>query len=223
MVVAQFCDMILTNAGRNLLAKCIKGKQLRFSRAMAGDGVIDGYETIPNPETEREQYIEFMNTVAEMTNLVSPIREMEIRGIETPPQIGTATIKTLLSNEGCSIGFFFNEIGLFAKDPDTDEEVLYGYCSAGNKGDFMPGQGTANAVKYYFDLVVVIGQAESVTAIFSDDPASVTVEELDDRLNDILKYIQTQNDLLQYQIDCLAVKNIKDSLDKAEAELKGEA
>ena len=235
--MAQFCDMILTNAGRNLLAKCIKGKQLRFSRAMAGDGVIDGYETIPNPETEREQYIEFMNTVAEMTNLVSPIREMEIRGIETPPQIGTATIKTLLSNEGCSIGFFFNEIGLFAKAPDTDEEVLYGYCSAGNKGDFMPGQGLkpwaygfklrsarpANAVKYYFDLVVVIGQAESVTAIFSDAPASVTVEELDDRLNDILKYIQTQNDLLQYQIDCLAVKNIKDSLDKAEAELKGEA
>ena len=160
-----------------------------------------------------------MNIVAEFNELVQPIREMEIRGIDIPPQIGTATIKTLLSNEGCSLGFFFNEVGLFAKDPDTDEEVLYGYCSAGNKGDFMPGQGTANAVKYYFDLVVVIGQAESVTAVFASDPASVTVTELDDRIDAALKYAQAQHEILQTQIDYLAEASIKKSLAAAERNL----
>ena len=217
--MAQFSDMVLTNAGRGLLTKIIQGKKLIFTRAVAGDGIISGFETIPDLSTDRDKYMEFMDTAAVMTDLVSPIREMEIRGIETQPQIGTSSIKTLLSNKGCSLGFFFNEIGLFAKDPDTDDEVLYGYCSAGNKGDFMPGQGTANAVNYYFDLVVVIGQAESVTAIFSDDPAGVTVPELDSRIDSMLKHIQTQNDLLQYQIDKLAEQNIKSSLDELDERL----
>ena len=217
--MAQFSDMVLTNAGRGLIARTLTGKGLQFTRAVAGSGVVTGYETIPDPSTEHDRYIEFINTVAEFSDLVQPIREMEIRGIDIPPQVGTATIKTLLSNEGCSLGFFFNEVGLFAQDPDTNEEVLYGYCSAGNKGDFMPGQGTANAVKYYFDLVVVIGQAGSVTAIFSGDPAAVTVTELDDRIDSVLKHIKTQDDLLQYQIDCLAEASIKKSLAAAEANL----
>ena len=217
--MAQFSDMILTNAGRGLLARTLAGKGLQFSRAMAGSGVVPGYETIPDPSTEHDRYIELMNTVAEFTDLLQPTRAMEIRGIDIPPQIGTATIKTLLSNEGCSLGFFFNEVGLFAKDPDTDEEVLYGYCTAGNKGDFMPGQGTANAVKYYFDLVVVIGQAESVTAVFASDPASVTVTELDDRIDAALKYAQAQHEILQTQIDYLAEASIKKSLAAAERNL----
>ena len=217
--MAQFSDMILTNAGRGLLARTLAGKGLQFSRAMAGSGVVPGYETIPDPSTEHDRYIELMNTVAEFTDLLQPTRAMEIRGIDIPPQIGTATIKTLLSNEGCSLGFFFNEVGLFAKDPDTDEEVLYGYCTAGNKGDFMPGQGTANAVKYYFDLVVVIGQAESVTAVFASDPASVTITELDDRIDAALKYAQAQHEILQTQIDYLAEASIKKSLAAAERNL----
>ena len=217
--MAQFSDMILTNAGRSLIAKTLQGKSLVFTRAVAGDGIITGFETIPNPQTEHDRYVEFANIVTAMTELVHPMREMEIRGIETPPLIGTSTIKTLLTNKNLNLGFFFNEVGLFAQDPDSGDEILYGYCSAGNKGDFMPGQGTANAVKYYFDLVVVIGQAESVTAIFSDDPASVTVPELDNRVDSILRYIQAQNEILQYEIDCLAEKSIKKSLDRAESRL----
>ena len=217
--MAQFSDMVLTDAGRGLLAKIIQGKQLIFTRAVAGDGIITGFETIPDLSTDRDRYIEFMNTAAVMTDIIHPIRAMEIRGIETQPQAGTSSIKTLLSNEGYSLGFFFNEIGLFAQDPDTGDEVLYGYCSAGNKGDFMPGQGTANAVKYYFDLVVVIGQAESVTAIFAGDPASVTVPELDSRIDAMLKHMQTQNDLLQYQIDQLAEHGIRGSLNELDERL----
>ena len=217
--MAQFSDMVLTNAGRGLIARTLTGKGLQFTRAVAGSGVVTGYETIPDPSTDRDRYIELLNTVAEFTDLLQPTRAMEIRGIDIPPQIGTATIKTLLSNEGCSLGFFFNEVGLFAKDPDTDEEVLYGYCSAGNKGDFMPGQGTANAVKYYFDLVAVIGQAESVTAVFASDPASVTVTELDDRIDAALKYAQAQHEILQTQIDYLAEASIKKSLAAAERNL----
>ena len=215
--MAQFNDMILTDGGRSLIAKALQGKKLVFTRAVAGDGIVEGYEAIPNWQIDREAYLAFMNKITAMTDIVHPIREMEIRGIFTPPQIGTATIKTILTNAGYDLGFFFNEIGLFAKDPDTDDEVLYGYCSAGNKGDFMPGQGNSNAVKYYFDLVVTIGQAENVTAIFSEDPASVTLPEMDIRVDDILRYIQSNKEILQYQIDKLAEISIKKSLDEIEA------
>lgn len=220
--MAQFSDMALTNAGRGLIAKTLRGKPLTFTRAVAGSGVLSDFETIPDPNEERERHLNFINAVSEMTGLIQPVRDMEIRGIETPPLIGTATIKTLLTNKDFDLGFFFNEIGLFAQDPDSGEEILYGYCSAGNKGDFMPGQGGSNAVKYYFDLVVVIGQAETVTAVFSDDPASVTVLELDDRIDAVLRYVKSQDDLLQYQIDRLAEKIIEKILDKAEEGEKNE-
>ena len=38
--MAQFGGMELTNAGRNILAKALLGKTLKFTRAWAGDGYI---------------------------------------------------------------------------------------------------------------------------------------------------------------------------------------
>ena len=38
--MAQFTGMKLTNNGMNLIAKALIGKQLKFSRAWAGEGVF---------------------------------------------------------------------------------------------------------------------------------------------------------------------------------------
>ena len=199
--MAEFGDMVLTNAGRNLIAKTMDGKQLKFTRAWSGDGVLpDGME------------------IRSMTHLIHPILEMGITGIDAPVNIGTATIKLLMTNKDLERGFCVREIGLLAEDPDTGEEVMYGYCNAGEKWDYMPGYGGADVVFYRVGLEVVIDQA-TVTAVIVDDPAGVTEEELNDRFDDIRRDYKARDEFLQKQIDQVAEASIKRSLYHAEKQL----
>ena len=194
--MAQFGGMELTNAGRNILAKALLGKTLKFTKAWAGDGFLpEGVD------------------VREMTQIVNPHREMEIAEMSIPPHIGTAKITVILTNKELTTGFFFREIGLFAEDPDTHEELLYGYCNSGNTADYMPGQDGPDAVYYRFDLTVIVDQAKNVTAIFSDNPLAVTHKQLEAKSDEILMYFRKREEFLQKQIDDLAQANIINSLE----------
>lgn len=193
--MAQFGGMVLTNAGRNVLAKALTGKTLKFTRAWAGDGYLP-----ENPD------------IATMTQVINPHIEMEIEEISIPPHIGTAKITVVLSNKELQTGFFLREIGLFAEDPDTLNEVLYGYCNSADTADFMPGYGGADTVYYRFDLTVIIDQAQNVTAIFSDNPLAVTHQQLDDRSDEIYKHVRKIQDFMQSQINSLAQASIINSL-----------
>lgn len=194
--MAQFGGMELTNAGRNLLAKALSGKTLKFTKGVAGDGYL--------PENQE---------ISELTNVISPHRDMQIEDINIPPYIGTAKISVVMSNKELVQGFFFREIGLFAEDPDTGNEVLYGYCNSGNTADYMPGQDGPDAVYYRFDLTVVVDQAKEVTAIFSDNPLSVTYVQLNKSVDEIYRYIREREAFLQHQIDCLSKASIKNSIE----------
>lgn len=151
--MAEFGGTELTNAGRNILAKALVGKPIKFTRAFAGEGFL--------PEGQ---------DVSEMTGLIAPILEMGISGMDIPPFIGTAKISVILTNKDTSRGFFLREIGLFAEEPDTKEEVLYSYCNAGDKADYVPGYGGADALWYQVDFTAVVDQAKDVTAVFVENP-----------------------------------------------------
>lgn len=194
--MAQFGGMELTNAGRNILAKALLGKTLKFTRAWAGDGYIpEGVD------------------VREMTQIVKPHREMQIAEMSIPPHIGTAKITVILSNKELTTGFFFREVGLFAEDPDTGAEFLYGYCNSGDTADYVPGQDGPDAVFYRFDLTIIVDQAKNVTAIFSDNPLAVTHLQLNERTDEIYRQMQKQVEHLQYQINCLSQASILNSLE----------
>ena len=194
--MAQFGGIVLTNSGRNILAKALTGKPLKFTRAWAGDGTLPENADIPA-----------------MTDLVRPHREMEIEEMSIPPYIGTAKITVVLSNKNMNAGFFFREIGLFAEDPDTGDELLYGYANSGDTADYMPGQDGAEPVYYRFDLTVIVDQAKNVTAIFSDNPLAVTHKQLDDRTDEIYREFRKREDKLQHQLNCLAQASILNSIE----------
>ena len=67
--MAEFGGTELTNGGRNILAKALAGKTIKFTRAFAGEGFL--------PEGQ---------DISEMTGLIAPIREMGIAGIDIPLQ-----------------------------------------------------------------------------------------------------------------------------------------
>lgn len=187
--------MTLTNAARNLLAKALTGKTLKFTRGAAGSGYF--------PEGQ---------DAGEITELVEYVRDMEIASMSIPPNVGTAKITLVLTNKELTQSFFLREIALFAEDPDTGQEVLYGYCNAGDTADFIPAQDSPDPVYYRFNLTIIVDRAKNITAIFAEDPLAVTHNEMNSRIDTILLAMKAEHDILQYQIDQLANASIRNSL-----------
>ena len=165
--MARFNGATLTKLGRAVLVKALTGKPLNFSHVFVGDGY--------KPEDKE---------LTDMEALSHPVCEMTIQAIEIPEKTtGTVTIRAVLSNQDLETGFFIREIGLFATDPDTGEDVLYSYCNASDEADFMPAKGGGDVVEYLFNLVVVVDQATNVTATLAEGLVFVTHPELQRRIN----------------------------------------
>ena len=193
--MAIFGGVELTNAGKILLAKAMTGKTLKFTKGYAGSGTL--------PEGQ---------SIAELTDLISPRREMDITNMEVPADIGVAKITLMLTNKDLIQGFMLREIGLFAEDPDTGESVLYCYCNAGDTGDPIPGQDGSDAVYYGFNISVFIEQVKDVTAVFAENPMNVTYIQLNKSLNDVYLYIREKINELQRQMNTLSEVVMKNSM-----------
>ena len=156
--MADFNGTILTEKGRNLLAKALTGTELQFTKVQLGDGIWD--ENI-NPE--------------QLTALVSPKLDLPIQELKKVGD-GTARLRFVLTNTGLSEGFFIREIGIFANDPD-EGEILYSVTYAGN-ADFIPADGVTK-IEDVTDIYTVVSNAQNVTAVISDTVVLATKEDVD--------------------------------------------
>lgn len=141
--MANFPKMKLTNVGLGLLANVQAGADdLNFTKTVLGDGVTDA-------------------PVSSLTALVSP--KIEIPIVEGK-QVGTSTyqIASFFSNTEITTGFWWREIGVFAKGNDG-KEILYCYSNAGDASDYIP-VGSDERVEKYIYQSLAIGNAENVTA-----------------------------------------------------------
>lgn len=146
--MANFPGLILTADGRNLQAKAQIGQPLHFLRVALGDG-----HPPDNPEG--------------LAGLINERQSLSIQDMEVVGD-GTSRLRVILTNQGVIAGFFVREIGIFARDPDTQQERLYAYSNSGEQSDFLPAEGGATLVEQIFDLITVIGSAQSVTALIDD-------------------------------------------------------
>ena len=158
--------MILTKAGRNLLAKALTGKTLAFTRCMCGNGEPGD------------------SNLYELTELISPKRELPIQSIQTTGAIGTCEVVVEMDNKNLAQGFFVSEFGLFAKDPDTDQEILYSYCYHEN-ASYLEGSNGIDLINYVVSLITVVDQAENITAVIENSNNYVTVSKLNAKFQDL--------------------------------------
>jgi len=146
--MADFRGTVLTQKGRNLLAKAQTGAQLTFTKIKLGDGLWD---TSTDP--------------TQLNDLVSPKLNLPIQDIRVVGN-GTVRLRFVLTNTGLSQGFFMREIGIYAQDPDLGE-ILYAVAYAGDRADFIPADGVTK-VENVVDIYTVIANAQNVTAVISD-------------------------------------------------------
>ena len=165
--MAEFNGVTITKAGRTVLAKAIAGKPLKFSRVSCGDGTL----------TENQDIYEFEGLINELHSLKIFTCEVghNADGTLSP---GVAELRAGFDNKNLKTGFYIREVGVFAEDPDTGEEVLYGYCNSGDKCGYMPEYGGSDVVEFLYKFYVVIDQAQNVTAISASGIVYVTQSEL---------------------------------------------
>ena len=108
--MADFNSHIITNAGRNLLARALAGEgKVLFTKAAFGD----------------QKYSGNLREVTELKNKKLDLNVMNIRNDN-----GTAILTVQISNENVEQSFETEEFGVYAKIEGDITEILYSYTTA---------------------------------------------------------------------------------------------
>ena len=147
--MAKYPAVITTMAGTNTIAEANASKQaLIFTKIVIGAG--DMPASIPGATALTDKRLELAIT----------------KSVKTGD--GQFMVQGLLSNKNLEAGFYAREIGLMAKAGENGQEVLFSYTNGGNYVDYIPDKNTPMD-SYTFTITTVVGNAEKVRAIVSDN------------------------------------------------------
>lgn len=150
----------ITTQGAILAAKTLQSKTLEFSRFKIGSGSLQE------------------GSVAEikaLTDLVDEEMEFAITKIsrESATQV---TVRGLFRNTDAENGFWLRELGLYAIDPDTEDEVLFAYINYDSEAEYI-NNSISEKKEHYYDMIITVDNANNVT--ITVDPSTVYVTEED--------------------------------------------
>ena len=147
--MAKYPAVITTMAGTNTIVEANASKQaLIFTKIVIGAGGMPA--SIPRATALTDKRLELAIT----------------KSVKTGD--GQFMVQGLLSNKNLEAGFYAREIGLMAKAGENGQEVLFSYTNGGNYVDYIPDKNTPMD-SYTFTITTVIGNAEKVQAIVSDN------------------------------------------------------
>lgn len=165
--MAKYPAVITTMAGTNTIAEANASKQaLIFTKIVIGAG--DMPASIPGATALTDKRLELAIT----------------KSVKTGD--GQFMVQGLLSNKNLEAGFYAREIGLMAKAGENGQEVLFSYTNGGNYVDYIPDKNTPMD-SYTFTITTVIGNAEKVHAIVSDNGLA-SVHDLEEHNTDVLSH-----------------------------------
>lgn len=149
------------------MAKCVTGNKLDISKVVMGDGELPlGIES-----------------VKELNSVISPKMELPV-AFRRVDGTGTAVIECEFKNAELEKGFFARELGVYAVDPDTGDEVLYAYRNTGAYAEFVPAAGSGEIINQIYSVIIVVGQIENVNVTITEGIGSVSRAEYYNHLAD---------------------------------------
>ncbi len=159
--------MRLTQAGMNLFTKTLMNKPFRVTRAMLGDGEVPAGMSIED-----------------MTSMSHPRMEIPIVGYRQTGT-GSAVLEFEIINAELAEGFRACEAGIYAIDPDTNEEVLYAYRNTGEYWQWIPEASSGEILNEVWNVHVAIAQSDNITINIVDSVGGVTRAEYYDHIKDL--------------------------------------
>jgi len=168
--MANYIGWILTNKGRELLAKAINNEtKINVTKFKIGAGyntgndreltdLLDKRNEFPVNSYERKE-----NGIVEFTFIVS-----------NKTGTGESTIRN---------SFKISEMGIYAQD-DSGTEILYAY-NKGTDGDYIPVYNGKNAIDIVEKCIIIIDQAATLNVTIDSSMTYLTRESADRRYLEI--------------------------------------
>lgn len=167
----SFGGLILTQNGINIQGKVQGGKTLQFTRIGIGSGDLSG------PMTS-------------VSSMINEVKSMPIVKFNIATG-GKVTLGFVLSNQEIDSGFWWKEIGVYAKDPDTQQELLYAYGNAQSAAEYIPaGAGSTDVIEKNVDVVLVVGTGGTITATIDKSHVYETIEDAEQKIADAVAIVQ---------------------------------
>ena len=162
--MAQFPGLSLTVQGNKMILKSSTGKtedRLIITKAVIGDGQltasIDGLTEIVNKKLEIG-----LSQVKEVAN-------------------GQMQLQFNFDNRNVANGFYWREVGLYAKNGDSGEEKLIGYSNAKGLTSYIPDKTNIIPMQR---LVIALGVGDNPNVKGEVDFSSaITLEQLEEAIN----------------------------------------
>lgn len=136
----------ITTDGAILAAKTMESKILKFSRFKVGDG------SLLNDDVD---------TIKALKDLVNPLLDFNVTNIVRDNEI-RIDVQGVFQNTDADSAFWLRELGLYAIDPDTSEEVLFAYINYGDKAEYINNSISEKQERFY-DMFIVVDNADNVT------------------------------------------------------------
>lgn len=156
--------IVLTERGKDLMARAQAGTLIKFSHIEYGSGV---WEDSVNVE--------------QVENLTNAKLSLPIQEIKAPGN-GTVVLTAAFTNSGLVEGFYHTETGIYAEDP-IHGKILYALHYSSN-GSYIAAGGTAFLVEDVTDYVVVVGNAQNVAATINNMVILATKRDIGDHNTD---------------------------------------
>jgi hypothetical protein len=161
-----FKNAVITNGGADLLTRAQAGQtKILFTRIAVGNGIY----------TDEEKELVFQQRAEALREEKNsyPLSSIEV---QTDHSVKVTVLITNMDPQTrenlVDTGYYINEIGLFAKlsDEDDEQEVLYSIAlTAGEQGDFMPPYNGLFPSRITQGWIIAVDNAENVTVEYKDD------------------------------------------------------
>lgn len=156
----SYYGFVVTDDGRELIAKLVAGQQLPISKIMVGSG------TVPDDAQPTA-----------LKALVEPVAA----GTSTTPVYEGASVRMIVEyrsdlNGGLDHGFWLREFGVFAYDPDKGEVLIY-YGTLGDYPQYVSAASATGIDVRRFPVCIVIGEGLGVTVDYKCE-AWMTAEDV---------------------------------------------
>lgn len=175
-----------TDAGKALQLRALDGEEIRFTKIQMGSGILG--------ETSYKTF----NALLE-PKVTIPITDISVSN-------GYAAIRGYFNNEKLTEGFYYRELGLFAKDPDDDtNEILYCYGNSGEKSGYI-AEPDSRLIERSIKIIAVVDDAENVSAVINGSAVYVDFTDMrraiEEHNADSNAHADMRNQSITYYVDC---------------------
>lgn len=144
--MAQFPGLRLTQQGNQMIIRSTSGResdQLIVTKAILGDGNLT-------------------SSIEGMTNIVSPKLDVSLTNMSNGEN-GTRVFKFEFDNKTVNTGFYWREVGVYAKNGQSGQEKLIAYSNASGLTSYIPDKNSPIPMQS-LQIALAVGDSTNVAA-----------------------------------------------------------